>query len=277
MNERTAAGEADAEARTLFLLDENFRMNEPLTAYPREVLYRTFASLQPAIRIALVDAPADPAGDAADDALLDALLDPDRPVVFVRYAAPQAYTARNPVEAALAARLVERLAARLVDPRTGLHYTPDAFAAEGVAVVAPHRAQNAAIRADLAARGFGPDEAGRDLRPMPLVDTVDKAQGQEFDVVVVSYGVADGAYAEAESAFLLSRNRFNVALTRARRKAIVLVSDAVVEVVPADRQVLLDAMMLKAFDAFCADGAATYAFTPDGLDPVTLTVRWKGF
>ncbi|HYE58342.1 MAG TPA: AAA domain-containing protein, partial [Rhodothermales bacterium] len=196
MQQRLAAGQADAEARTLFLLDENFRMNEPLTAYPREVIYGTFRSRQPLIRATLVDAPP---GEAADGPLLDTLLDPDRPVVFVRYTPPRAYTARNPVEAALAARLVERLAARLVDPRTGAHYTPEAFAQEGVAVVAPHRAQNAAIRAELADRGFGPDETGHVTRPMPLVDTVDKAQGQEFDVVVVSYGVADEAYAEAES------------------------------------------------------------------------------
>lgn len=274
MNARRDAGDATAEARTLFLLDENFRMNEPLTAYPREVIYKTFRSLQPGIQISLVDDPADEAGDAA---LLEALLDPSRPVVFVRYAAPLAYTARNPLEADLAARLVARLARRLVDPRTGLAYTPEAFAREGVAVVAPHRAQNGAVRAALASRGFGPDEAGTVVRPMPLVDTVDKAQGQEFDVVVVSYGVADTSYAEAESAFLLSRNRFNVALTRARRKAIVLVSDAVVEVVPTDRQVLLDAMMLKAFDTFCTDGREAFDWPHGPHETVTLRVSWKGF
>lgn len=285
MNERRDAGDADAERRTLFLLDENYRMNEPLTRYPREVIYGTFRSLQPDIRIALVDASAEESSETeSDTALLEALLDPERPVVFVRYAAPEAFTARNPLEADLAARIVQALSRRLVDPRTGLRYTPEAFAQEGVAVVAPHRAQNAAIRASLADRGFGPREDGRNDRPMPLVDTVDKAQGQEFDVVIVSYGVADETYAEAESAFLLSRNRFNVALTRARRKAIVLVSDVVVEVVPTDRQVLLDAMMLKAFDTYCTDGAAEFVFqtSPSGSEegranPLVLRLAWKTF
>lgn len=272
MDARRDAGDASAEARTLFLLDENFRMNEPLTAYPREVIYKTFRSLQPGIRVVLAD-DAEP-GDAA---LLDALLDPDRPVVFVRYDSPLAYTARNPLEAALTAQIVDRLSQRLVDPRTGMAYEPEAFAREGVAVVAPHRAQNSAIRVALAARGFGPDESGSIARPMPLVDTVDKAQGQEFDVVVVSYGVADTSYAEAESAFLLSRNRFNVAITRARRKVIVLVSDAVVQVVPTDRQVLLDAMMLKAFDTFCTDGTRLFDWEAPGEEAVTLRVSWKGF
>ena len=39
---------------------------------------------------------------------------------------------------------------------------------------------------------------GADGRPLPLVDTVDKLQGQERDVVVVSYGVT-GREVETEA------------------------------------------------------------------------------
>jgi superfamily I DNA and/or RNA helicase len=267
---RQAAGEAGAVARTLFPLTENFRMNEPLTAYPRAVLYGEYTSTRPGIRITL-----DGAGD--DNALLAALLDPLRPVVLVRYAPPRAYTARNPLEADLAARLVAALGVRLVDPETGGVYLPDRLAAEGVACVAPHRAQNAAIRAALRGLGYGvEDEEGTIARPLPLVDTVDKLQGKERDVVVVSYGVADDEYAEAEAGFLLSRNRFNVAVTRARRKVIVLVADPVVDTVPADRRVLLDAMMLKEFGRYCDDGEEAIEIEAEG-QTVTLRLRWKGF
>ncbi|MBP6789906.1 MAG: hypothetical protein KA170_20115, partial [Candidatus Promineofilum sp.] len=146
------------------------------------------------------------------------------------------------------------------------------FAAEGFAILAPHRAQNAAIRAALGGLGFG-----QNGRPLPLVDTVDKLQGQERDVVVVSYGVADEAYAEAEAAFLLSSNRFNVATTRPRRKLIVLCSDAVLNVVPQERDVLLEAMMLKGFRAYCDSGPRAFAWPTADYGPVTLNIQWKAF
>ena len=72
------------------------------------------------------------------------------------------------------------------------------------------------------------------------------------------------------------RNRFNVALTRARRKAVVIVADPVVDVVPTDQQVLLDAMMLKEFDRYCNSGTTTFPFLADGHE-VTLRVQWRGF
>ena len=146
------------------------------------------------------------------------------------------------------------------------------FAEDGFAVLSPHRAQNAAIRAALAGTGFDTAE-----RPMPLVDTVDKLQGQERDVVVVSYGVADEEYAEAEAAFLLSSHRFNVATTRPRRKLIVICSDAVLDVVPQDRDVLLEAMMLKEFRGFCDGGPRTFVWETGEYGAVGLSVQWKAF
>src|SRR5205085_2625596 len=51
--ERIRVNDPQAEGRRLFQLEDNFRMNEPLTAYPREVLYRgRFNSIFPHIRMA---------------------------------------------------------------------------------------------------------------------------------------------------------------------------------------------------------------------------------
>jgi hypothetical protein len=266
--ERQRATRPELEGRALFQLEENFRMNEPLTAYPRDVLYggRFFAT-RPDIRMA-TGAGLDP----SDDELIALLLDPARPVMLVRYRPPRSFTARNPLEAELAAALVARLAGLLIDGASGAPYTPEGLAREGVAVLSPHRAQNSSIRQLLRERGFGTQE-----RPMPLVDTVDKLQGQERDVVVVSYGVADGEYAEAEAAFLLSSNRFNVAATRARHKLIVICADSVLEVVPADQQVLLDAMMLKEFRRYCDGGPRAFAWATSQGEGVTLQVQWRAF
>ena len=258
----------DLEQQVVFQLEENFRMNEVLTAYPRDVLYKgRFFSTKPEIRIRS----AVPLAHATDD-LLEFLLHPERPVLLLRYRSPHNFTARNPLEAEIAARFVERLRTLLIDETTSSVYTPDNFQREGVAILSPHRAQNSTIRQLLGAYGFGTD-----TQPMPLVDTVDKLQGQERDVVVVSYGVADSDYAEGEAEFLLSSNRFNVAATRARHKLIVLCADTVLDVVPTDQQVLLDAMMLKEFRRYCNSGARPMEWTSSNGDTVTFHVQWKEF
>jgi hypothetical protein len=266
--EDRAASEPDVLDRVIFQLEENFRMNEPLTAYPREVLYGgRFYSAKPAIRIVT-----SPEISVAELDLVDFVLHPGRAAVLVWYEPPRSYTARNPVEARLAQELIKRLSDILVDETTQEIYSPERFASQGAAVLAPHRAQNSSIRAALSSVGFGVSE-----RPMPLVDTVEKLQGKERDVVVVSYGVADDEYAHAEADFLLSRNRFNVAVTRARKKVVVLCSSTTLDAVPMDRKVLLESMMLKEFRNYCFDGHVELPWICDGIGELRLHIQWRGF
>jgi hypothetical protein len=267
IEERTAT-EPDFEARTIFQLEENFRMNEPLTAYPRDAIYNGhFHSQQTGIRI--ITRPQLP---PASDEPVDFMLHPDRPVVLCRYDAPISFTARNPLEADIVARLILRLSEIMLKPGTDEIVDAEYLAAQGIAVLSPHRAQNSTIRGLLEQHGFG-----RNGRPMPLVDTVDKLQGQERDVVIVSYGVADEEYAEAEAEFLLSSHRFNVATTRPRRKLIVLCSNAVLDVVPQDRDILLESMLLKQFRNYCDSGPRLFDWKAAEFDPVALAVQWKSF
>jgi hypothetical protein len=253
--------------RMLLQLEDNFRMNEPLTAYPRDLLYEgRFKSTKPLIRIATV-----PEIDSRSSELTDILLHPERPVVLCWYTPPRSYTARNPLEAELVTALTERLSGTLLDEKTGEVYTPEKFAASALAVLSPHRAQNSAIRNALRTRGFD-----REGRPMPLVDTVEKLQGKEREVILVSYGVADEEYAAAEAQFLLSRNRFNVAATRAERKLVVVCSDTVLDIVPTDRRILLESMMLKEFRYYCSDGHVQVPWASSEGE-VILNIQWKGF
>ncbi len=269
--EQASVDDPSVEARKIFQLEENFRMNEPLTAYPRHVLYRgQFRSTRPNIRIQTA-----PAIDETSEEIIDTILHPERPVVLCWYTPPRSFTARNPIEAELVAMLTERLSQTLLQEakdKSLRPYSPKDFVRHGLAVLAPHRAQNSAIRQALARRGFD----GRE-RPMPLVDTVEKMQGKEREVILVSYGVADEEYATAEAQFLLSRNRFNVAATRAEKKLIVLCSDTVLDAVPTDRRTLLEAMMLKEFRRYCSDGHLQRPWTTSEGDEVTLNIQWKGF
>jgi hypothetical protein len=269
--EQASVDDQSIEARTIFQLEENFRMNEPLTAYPRHVLYRgRFKSTRPNIRIQTA-----PAIDETSEEIIDTILHPERPVVLCWYTSPRSFTARNPIEAELVALLTDRLSQTLLQEtkdKSLQPYSPKDFVRYGLAVLAPHRAQNSAIRQALAHSGFGSRQ-----RPMPLVDTVEKMQGKEREVILVSYGVADVEYAAAEAQFLLSRNRFNVAATRAERKLIVLCSDTVLDAVPTDRRTLLEAMMLKEFRHYCSDGHLQRLWTtPEGYE-VTVNIQWKGF
>lgn len=269
--EQTSAPDPSVEARKIFQLEENFRMNEPLTAYPRHVLYRgRFKSTRPDIRIQTA-----PAIDETSEEIIDTILHPERPVMLCWYTPPRSFTARNPIEAELVALLTDRLSQTLLQEmkdKSLQPYSPGDFVRRGLAVLAPHRAQNSAIRQALSQRGFD----GR-RRPMPLVDTVEKMQGKEREVILVSYGVADEEYAIAEAQFLLSRNRFNVAATRAERKLIVLCSDTVLDAVPTDRRTLLEAMMLKEFRHYCSDGHLQRIWTSSNGDEVALNIQWKGF
>ena len=265
---RHRAEEHHLEERVLFQLEDNFRMNEPLTAYPRDILYRgRFSSTNPLIRIQTTQ-PLDP----STNDLIDFLLSPDRPAILCSYTPPQSFTVRNSIEARIISRIASRLSEILIDQHLHQRYSPAEFANRGLAVLSPHRAQNSTIRQILRDQGFGTDQ-----RPIPLVDTVDKLQGQERDVVIVSYGVADVEYAEAEAEFLLSYNRFNVAQTRAKHKAIVFCSNTVLDLVPTDQQTLLDSMMLKGFRGYCSDGEREFTENFPEFGEVTIKVQWKGF
>ncbi|MDE2906933.1 MAG: AAA domain-containing protein [Acidobacteriota bacterium] len=147
-----------------------------------------------------------------------ACLAPDAPLVVVILQGVQATNA-NEVEAALVSRLAITLRDDMADVADD-----DAFWRERLFVVSPHHAQIRAIRRALA--------GDRDWSARPLVDTVEKMQGQEADAVFVSYGVADPEYAALEADFIYSRNRLNVAVTRARAKSVVFLAQPLLDASP---------------------------------------------
>ena len=91
--------------------------------------------------------------------------------------------------------------------------------AQEIAVVAPYRAQGRLIRQHLNTRC--PEADPHELDKI-TIDTVEKMQGQERDIVFISLtsGLFQDALQRAE--FYFMPNRLNVALTRARVKRIVV-------------------------------------------------------
>ena len=156
----------------------------------------------------------------------------------------------------------------LLDPASGQPWQPEAFRERGLALISPHRAQNGAILHELAAQGWAHAE-------LPVVDTVERMQGNEREMIVVSYAVADREYAEREAAFLLDPNRFNVAITRPRAKLVLLMSDEVLRALPRDERVMTASMAVKGYlrQPWRRVREIELPAPDGGTVPVTLRVR----
>ncbi|MBW9092254.1 TM0106 family RecB-like putative nuclease [Microbacterium jejuense] len=89
-------------------------------------------------------------------------------------------------------------------------------------VVTPYNAQQVAVEEALAAAGF----------PGVPVGTVDKFQGKEAAVAIVSLAASSGRDAPRGLEFLLLRNRLNVAISRAMHTAYVIYSPGLLDDLP---------------------------------------------
>ncbi len=107
-----------------------------------------------------------------------------------------------------------------------------------VLVVAPFNAQVALVRRSLAQAGL--DEV--------RVGTVDAFQGQEAVVAILSMTASSAADVPRGMGFLLSRNRLNVAISRAQWKAVLIRSAALTAHLPSSPGAVLQ---LGAFISLC--------------------------
>jgi len=141
---------------------------------------------------------------------------------------------RNPFEQELIAPILRALA----DPtRYGLE------AAEGLGVVVPHRAQRAALQQAFPELSvIDPDTH---LPARSAVDTVERFQGGERTVVLVSPTESDRAYLLASSAFLLDPRRLTVAVSRAKRKMILVAAQSIFALFSPDEETFANALLWK--------------------------------
>ncbi len=246
-------------------LDRNYRTNAAIADWPKTRFYSEgYEASDPARRLGIAlpgDAGTAPPGWPARlpwSPALWRILDPDLPVAVVTYRATT-YTLSNPFEAQLVTALAWLYRHALAT--AGVPFDPRRFWTDQAGIVTPHRAQMAQLRNLLVGA------AGMPLDPSPFVDTVERFQGLERDLMLASYAVADRDFVRMEEAFILAPRRFNVALTRARSKFILLVSDAIVQHLPADAQVARDAAHLQLFvEDYCAavDEPLTLPFDDSG-------------
>jgi len=113
----------------------------------------------------------------------------------------------------------------------------------GLGVVVPHRAQRAALRASVPALTLRDPVTGAIL--CSAVDTVERFQGDERTAILVSATESDRAYVLASSEFLLDPRRLTVALSRAKRKMVLVASRSVFTVFSADEETFAQAQLWK--------------------------------
>jgi DNA replication ATP-dependent helicase Dna2 len=178
------------------MLTATYRMNAALTAWPSTQFYAgrlTPANATVAARRLTLTTP---------PAQLADVLDPQEPLVFLDVPLRNT-TTRSQREASAVTDLVLALLASGVP-------------AGEIGVIAPYRAQGREIR-NLLRRAVSPEALAA-----LVVDTVERMQGQEREVIILSLTTSHPVFAASIADFLFQPQRLNVAITRPRSKLIIV-------------------------------------------------------
>lgn len=190
------------------MLDVTYRLNDVLSAWPSKTFYQSKLKPSPeAEKRRLFLTP--------EETRWDFVLEPSYPAVFLDLGHNNT-TVRSRVEAEVVADLVLALMIKGVSP-------------DEVGVVVPYRAQSRLIRS-LLRLIVGDDETIRRI----VVDTVERMQGQEREVILISMTTASLRFAAQIGDFLFQPQRLNVASTRPRTKLIIVGSHRLLDVEEID-------------------------------------------
>lgn len=211
------------------MLDTTYRMNEAINRFPSNQFYN--GKLKPNL-------------DNANWQLTvkqpfrnhQNILAPNLPeVLFCHF--HNSLNTRSDFEANLAAELIEELLF-------------NGIPANEIAIITPYRAQVRQIKNALTATVLDSEK-----REKIFVDTIERIQGQERDVIIYSMATSDPVKAKQRAEFSFNSNRLNVALTRARKKRIVLASKKLFEVKSEDPKLK---ELIGVFKAFYKDAHKVY-------------------
>jgi superfamily I DNA and/or RNA helicase len=197
-------------------LDRSFRLHHSAAAFLEKHVYASDEVGFHSLNDALLSECAGLEGHVA------AAVASEYPVVVIEHAERESLK-RNDTEIAILAPIIE-----------AAHSCLGLSAEDGLGVVVPHRAQRAALKALFPMLA----EAG-------AIDTVERFQGGERDLIIVSATASDPEFVLAEASFLLNPNRLNVAFSRPRKKLIVIGSSTIFRLVPPDMQVFESALLWK--------------------------------
>jgi hypothetical protein len=208
----TVSSDNDDPLIPLHQLEITYRCHTDLAAFLQRWVYERDNLGYTSSRTASISTPT-PQTDG-----IETVLDPDTPVVVVTYD-DTTYQQSNPLEALLSEQLIH-----------------DVQLSDSVGIVTPHNAQRGLLE-----QQFQQDPVDN----QPDIDTVERFQGGERDMIIVNGTVSDPDYIASESDFLLNLNRLNVAMSRMKKKLVVIAAESIFDHVPLDTDEYNQALLWK--------------------------------
>ena len=207
--------------QSVVLLEEQYRMNRSIMEYSSEVFYN--GKLK-----------------AHDSVATHLLYDDDKPLLFIDTAGAsfeeksEGHSISNPEEASFILKQLETLVQEL-SPRYSIEDFPT------IAVISPYKQQIVQIK-ELFQHSLDIDK----FKSKISINTIDSFQGQERDVVIISMARSND---EGIIGFLADIRRMNVAMTRARKKLIVVGDSATLSRLPFYENFIAYAQKLDAYQS----------------------------
>ncbi|MGI6291474.1 MAG: DEAD/DEAH box helicase [Bacteroidales bacterium] len=178
------------------MLDITYRMNKWINEFPSKQFYDGKLTPDKKNEAWLINTP-------NKFEKHEEILSADKPeVLYCHY--HESNEPRSQYEAEIIAEFIEEYLEQEIDP-------------EDIAILTPFRAQVRQIKKALAKLNNY-----NDFKEKLFLDTVERIQGQERDIVIFSLATSDPIKAMQRATFFFNPNRFNVAITRARKKRIVI-------------------------------------------------------
>ena len=249
------------------MLEINYRSNEEIVKFIKEAGYKNkLTSFSPEMKIRIDETAIKnaqlPTGIYQCDGWKE-LIDPDKKICCFTY--PDGMSSQwNEFEvdaiAAICSLLKGSLYSQLQNEKTisgdykelnNEIFSDMDFWNKGIGIVTPHRAQQSKISNRLEQLfASGNPDLQKAIRN--CIDTVERFQGQQRDIIVVSFALGDIDMIASEEEFIMNLNRFNVMISRARAKVIVFLSDELAYYLANDIDVLNESKLLIKFaNTYC--------------------------
>ena len=187
------------------VLDTTFRMNSDICSFVSKRFYEPYGihlSSGAAVsgRTLEIDMP-----EETDERIVRIFAPGSPSILTFNVSRDMFHEEKNPEEALFAAQ---------VAVQAMKHGVP----ARDIAIVTPFRKQVNEIRGFFRAMGWAAADC-------PLVDTVERLQGQDVEMVILSFSVTSEPYYRSLVTFLENPNRLNVMVSRAKSKVVLLKAD----------------------------------------------------
>ena len=208
---------------TVIRFEESFRLHASMAEFLRQEIYRHDGINYHSHRRGVLEP------SWSDDDFVVAVLEPSYPMVIVLHDEAESQT-RNEFEV----RLMAPVLRAMVD---GLGLDPE----RGLGVVVPHRAQRAAFLQAIPEL----ERETADGQRRSSVETVEKFQGGEREAMVFAATESDPGYLATRAGFMFDPRRLTVAMSRARRKMILVAGQTVFSHFSPDEETFANVLLWK--------------------------------